>query len=150
MPNRYFNNFDGFVKVPQGAKIPIDHDNLMLRGCILKNVHEVICICVYTGSDTKLVLNSVKFSPKSSKLKEEIDKTVVEIFVWQIIISTVCSLFNTLLENSYPEFVRFLPVSNFWITASTWWLLMTYFVPISLMVTMEMVRLFQGSALERD
>ena len=32
----------------------------------------------------------------------------------------------------------------------TWWLLMTYFVPISLMVTMEMVKLFQGSILVRD
>lgn len=41
-------------------------------------------------------------------------------------------------------------MSNFWITACTWWLLMTYFIPISLMVTMEMVKLFQGSTLSSD
>lgn len=38
-------------------------------------------------------------------------------------------------------------MGNFWITACTWWLLMTYFIPISLMLTMEMVKLFQGSTL---
>lgn len=58
-PNRYFSAFEGWVD--NEGKIPIDHGNLLLRGCILKNVHEVIGICLYTGSDTKLVLNSVKF-----------------------------------------------------------------------------------------
>lgn len=41
-------------------------------------------------------------------------------------------------------------MSNYWITSMTWWLLMTYFIPISLMVTIEMVKLFQGSILVRD
>ena len=75
----------------------------------------------------------------------EVDKIVIEVFIWQVIIALVCSLFNTILENSYREVTQFIPMSNYWITALTWWLLMTYFVPISLMVTMEMVKLFQGS-----
>ena len=49
-------------------KIPLDSANLILRGCILKNTKECIAICCYTGSDTKLVLNSAKFEPKKSKL----------------------------------------------------------------------------------
>lgn len=113
-------------------------------------MHEVIAICCYTGSDTKLVLNSAKFEPKKSKLMSEVDKIVIEVFIWQIIIALVCSLFNTILESSYKEVTQYIPASNFWITAMTWWLLMTYFIPISLMVTMEMVKLFQGSILVRD
>ena len=80
----------------------------------------------------------------------EVDKIVIEVFIWQVIIALVCSLFNTILENSYREVTQFIPMSNYWITALTWWLLMTYFVPISLMVTMEMVKLFQGSVLVKD
>ncbi len=80
----------------------------------------------------------------------EINKLVIEIFIYQLIVALVCSLFNNLLENSYSEMTKMIPMSNFWITACTWWLLMTYFVPISLMVTMEMVKLFQGSSLFTD
>lgn len=150
-PAMQINKFDGtVVESKSKTKIPLDSYNLLLRGCSLRNVHEVIAICCYTGSDTKLVLNSAKFEPKKSKLMSEVDKIVIEIFIWQVIIALVCSLFNSILENSYKEVTKFIPMSNYWITTLTWWLLMTYFVPISLMVTMEMVKLFQGSILARD
>ena len=121
-----------------------------MRGCTLKNVHEAIAICCYTGSDTKLVLNSAKFEPKKSKLMSEVDKIVIEVFIYQMVMALVCALFNLLLESSYKEVTQYIPSSNYWITSMTWWLLMTYFIPISLMVTMEMVKLFQGSVLARD
>lgn len=80
----------------------------------------------------------------------EVNKMVVEVFFYQVILALICSLFNTLLENTYGEITKFIPISSFWITAGTWWLLMTYFIPISLMVTMEMVKLFQGATLSSD
>jgi phospholipid-transporting ATPase len=79
-----------------------------------------------------------------------VDKIVIEVFIYQIIMALICALFNMLLESSYKEVTQYIPSSNFWITSMTWWLLMTYFIPISLMVTMEMVKLFQGSILARD
>lgn len=41
-------------------------------------------------------------------------------------------------------------MTRFWLLVPSWWLLMTYFVPISLIVTMEMIKLFQGAVLARD
>lgn len=77
-PAMQINKFDGTVEcVSAGLKIPLDSMNLLLRGCNLKNVAEVIAICCYTGSDTKLVLNSAKFEPKKSKLMMEVDKIVI-------------------------------------------------------------------------
>lgn len=75
---------------------------------------------------------------------------VVEIFIWQILIALACALLNRLLETSYPDFMANLPLTQFFIISLTWWLMMTYFVPISLMVTMEMVKLFQGVVLQKD
>ncbi len=66
----------------------------------------------------------------------EVDKIVIEVFIYQIIMALVCALFNLLLESSYKEVTQYIPSSNYWITTMTWWLLMTYFIPISLMVTM--------------
>ena len=114
----------------------ISNENALLRGCFLRNCAEAICVCLYVGSETKVILNSAKFSAKKSKLMTEIDKMVISIFLWQIVISLVVSLFNTLFENSYPEFMGYFGNSKFWLLVPSWWLLMTYFVPISLIVTM--------------
>jgi len=40
--------------------------------------------------------------------------------------------------------MEYLPMSKFWILTWSWWLMMTYFVPISLIVTIKMVEMFQG------
>jgi magnesium-transporting ATPase (P-type) len=59
-PAMQLNKFEGMVEY-EGVRIPLDGGNLMLRGCVLKTVHEVIAVCCYTGADTKVVLNSAKF-----------------------------------------------------------------------------------------
>ncbi len=66
----------------------------------------------------------------------EIDKMTLNIFIAQIILSLVMALFNILIEYSRPNFVNILGQTRFWINVASWWLLMTYFVPISLIVTM--------------
>lgn len=65
-----------------------------------------------------------------------IDSMVVGIFIAQIVLSLVFSLFNILFENSYDKFITLVTATKFWINSASWWLLMTYFVPISLIVTM--------------
>ena len=102
----------------------------------MRNCAEVICVALYVGSDTKVIINSAKFSAKKSKMMIEIDKMVMSIFIWQIMIALVVSIFNTLFENSYENYVNNFGNSKFWLLVPSWWLMMTYFVPISLIVTM--------------
>ncbi len=66
----------------------------------------------------------------------EIDKMIVGIFIKQLVLALILSLFNTLLESSRPNFMELLGTSRFVLVTASWWLLMTYFVPISLIVTM--------------
>lgn len=125
----------GFINI-EGETVPISIDNVLLRGCHLRNCKEVICVAIYVGSDTKVILNSAKFSGKKSRLMDLIDEMVFGIFIGQIILSFVFSLFNILFENNHMEFINLVGPSKFWINSASWWLLMTYFVPISLIVTM--------------
>jgi hypothetical protein len=82
------------------------------------------------------MLNSAKFSGKKSKLMVDIDKMTLSIFIGQIILSLIMALFNILMENSQTKYLSLLGETHFWINVASWWLLMTYFVPISLIVTM--------------
>jgi predicted membrane protein len=66
----------------------------------------------------------------------EVNKLVIEVFIWQLVIALITGMLNMTLESSYQDFMKYLPSTSFWIITMTWWLLMTYFVPISLMVTL--------------
>lgn len=37
-PNPYLQKFNGFVQI-DGEKVPVNSDNLVLRGCFLRNTH---------------------------------------------------------------------------------------------------------------
>lgn len=52
-PNMKINSFSGTI-VGGDEDLPIDNDNVLLRGSVLRNTKWVIGIVVYTGKDTKL------------------------------------------------------------------------------------------------
>ena len=54
--------------MPEGAKIPIDPDQILLRGSCLRNTEWIIGICIYTGHETKIMKNGTKPKPKTSKI----------------------------------------------------------------------------------
>lgn len=46
------------------SEIPLDSNNFVLRGCSLKNTEFVYGLVLYTGHDTKIMLNTVQNSSK--------------------------------------------------------------------------------------
>jgi magnesium-transporting ATPase (P-type) len=56
--------------------IPISINNLLLRGCTLRNTEWVIGIVVYTGVDTKLLLNSGATPSKRSMIEKQMNPQV--------------------------------------------------------------------------
>ena len=61
--------------------IPITADNFLLRGSKLMNTSYVWGIVVYTGHDTKIMLNSVKARPKKSGLEIKMNFFIIMIFL---------------------------------------------------------------------
>ena len=48
--------------------IPIDPDQILLRGSCLRNTEWIIGVCIYTGHETKIMKNGTKPIPKTSKI----------------------------------------------------------------------------------
>jgi magnesium-transporting ATPase (P-type) len=53
-PNVRINSFTGVYRPEEGAAVPIDVDNVILRGSMVRNTRWVLALVVYTGDDTKL------------------------------------------------------------------------------------------------
>ena len=54
----------------------VTYNNLLLRGCVLRNTRWVIGVIVYTGVETKIILNTGKTPSKRSKMAKAINPHV--------------------------------------------------------------------------
>ena len=59
-PNNLLYKFEGQLTLGSGKTISLNADNLMLRGCQLRNTDYVYGITVFQGPDTKIMRNSAK------------------------------------------------------------------------------------------
>lgn len=78
-PNLYtFNGAMTLVEKDSHVKkvISIGPPGLLLRGCILRNTSWVIGLAVYTGNDTKLMLNSGPTPTKRTRIDKQINPRV--------------------------------------------------------------------------
>lgn len=57
-------------------------NNLLLRGCQLKNTEFVYGLVVYTGAETKIVLNSKKPPSKQSNLFKKMNRMLYTVFAF--------------------------------------------------------------------
>jgi len=53
-----FIRFHGAVVHPNGGRVPVSTENLLLRECVLKNTDFVEGIVIYAGHETKALLNN--------------------------------------------------------------------------------------------
>jgi magnesium-transporting ATPase (P-type) len=66
-PNPYLYKFNGSWE-REAQKISLEQANLLLRGTVLRNTQSIIGLVVYTGHQTKIMLNSHNPRGKSTNL----------------------------------------------------------------------------------
>jgi magnesium-transporting ATPase (P-type) len=72
----------------------IDINNTLLRGCVLRNTRWVIGVVVYTGHESKIMLNSGETPSKQSRIEKKMNRQVMINFVFLFILCTVCAIGN--------------------------------------------------------
>eukprot|EP01016_Furgasonia_blochmanni_P009219 TRINITY_DN13822_c0_g1_i4.p1 TRINITY_DN13822_c0_g1~~TRINITY_DN13822_c0_g1_i4.p1 ORF type:complete len:1011 (-),score=95.37 TRINITY_DN13822_c0_g1_i4:124-3156(-) len=158
IPNVFLYSFNGAVTLPDGTKIPCDASNFVLRGCSIRNTEHAYGLVAYTGHDTKLMMNSVRAKAKKSGVERIMGNQIIFIFVIQIFICVVSSLLYCLWHMYYlTEEYNYMGlrdrenmIMDYVKKFGNWLLIFTNFVPISLLVTLEMVKFAQGILIAKD
>lgn len=91
-PNPYIHTFTGSYK-----ECPLDNNNIVLRGCSLKITHWVYGLVIYTGVDSKIMLNSNKTRQKKSRLEFKMGIIVACVFIVQMLLTFFCALMSSVL-----------------------------------------------------
>jgi magnesium-transporting ATPase (P-type) len=103
-PNASVNTYSGKLTMPPvelggpGVDIPLNAENMLLRGAVLRNTEWAIGLTVFTGTDTKLVQNSFETPSKFSQLDQLMNKTVfiiIGVMILCIISLASCSVIFT-------------------------------------------------------
>ena len=134
----------------------ISNKEFILKGSILKNTNWIVGVVVYTGMNNKIILNSKKPRIKISQIEKRMNNYLIYVFIFLIICCLICSIMHNQgyknHKNFYDNFIQLQrsPITESFITFFTYFLLLNTMIPISLIVTIEIIKIIQGLLIEWD
>ena len=131
-----------------GENFRLDVKQLLLKGSNLKNTEWVLGIVIYTGKNTKLMMNSQKSRTKRSHVEKILNIIIFFILVAQIILCGIIILISGIHDDlSTDNLDGYLGTGNtnntLYLTYFSYFLLLNTMIPISLVITLEIVKVFQ-------
>lgn len=137
---------------------PISINNLLLRGCSLQNTEWVLGVVVFTGQETKIMLNAGITPSKRSRITRELNWNVIYNFIILFFMCLVSGIVQGITwsqtENSitYFEFgsIGGKPSLDGFITFWAAVILFQNLVPISLYISLEIIKTAQAFFIYSD
>lgn len=152
-PDRDLTRFDARLK--KGDEFwPITIHNVLLRGTATHYTDNVICVVLRTGHDTK-VMKNIKMPPaKLTKFDKNLNRILIIVFILKMILCLI-STFVGVEGDKGKQFPLIKPLYESygmsWLEYFTqYFVLYSYLFPISLTVTIEIIRLFHKIIISYD
>ncbi|XP_027445396.1 phospholipid-transporting ATPase IB-like isoform X5 [Zalophus californianus] len=154
-PNRHFNTFIGTLYLNGKSPVPIGPDQILLRGTQLKNTQWILGIVVYTGFETKFMQNSIKLPLKRSNVEKVTNVQILVLFLLLLAMSLVSCLGAILWNDWYRKGIWYIRTKDYSSHSLGFDLLVFIIlyhnlIPISLLVTLEIVKCVQAMFINWD
>ncbi|TQS39159.1 hypothetical protein Golomagni_00321, partial [Golovinomyces magnicellulatus] len=161
-PNSSLYTYEAtLTSAARGSKeLPIQPDQLLLRGATLRNTPWIYGIVVFTGHETKLMRNATATPIKRTAVERQLNNLVlmlIGILVSLSVISSIGDLIIRALRGRQLAYLGFAAsttvlqkVNQFWSDIFTYWVLYSALVPISLFVTIEVVKYWHAILINED
>uniref|UniRef100_A0A671T6Q8 Phospholipid-transporting ATPase n=1 Tax=Sinocyclocheilus anshuiensis TaxID=1608454 RepID=A0A671T6Q8_9TELE len=147
-PNRHLYDFTGTLRLDNHNPAPLGPDQVLLRGAQLRNTQWVVGIVVYTGHDSKLMQNSTKAPLKRSNVERVTNMQILVLFGILLVMALVSSI-GAAIWNKHLYKISDISL-NFWYNLLTFIILYNNLIPISLLVTLEVVKFTQALFINWD
>lgn len=165
-PNDKLYSFVGNLHYTS-KEYPLSLQQILLRDSKLKNTDYIYGVVIFTGHDTKVMQNATDPRSKRSKIEKRMDKIIYILFISLILVSFVGSFFfgietrRDLVDQKYRRwYLRpddstvFYDPTRASLSAFfhflTGLMLYGYLIPISLYVSIEIVKVLQSVFINRD
>ncbi|XP_066566779.1 phospholipid-transporting ATPase ID [Amia ocellicauda] len=156
-PNNRLDKFTGMLMY-KDQKYALDNEKILLRGCTLRNTEWCFGIVIFGGPETKLMQNCGKTTFKRTSIDRLMNVLVLWIFVFLAVMCLILAIGNGIWEHQEgSKFTVFLPwqegvnapFSGF-LTFWSYVIILNTVVPISLYVSVEIIRLGNSFYIDWD
>uniref|UniRef100_A0A4W6FIM9 Phospholipid-transporting ATPase n=1 Tax=Lates calcarifer TaxID=8187 RepID=A0A4W6FIM9_LATCA len=156
-PNNRLDRFTGTLTFA-GQKYSLDNEKILLRGCTLRNTEWCFGLVLFGGPETKLMQNCGKSTFKRTSIDRLMNVLVLCIFGFLAIMCTVLAIGNWFWEvREGSQFTVFLPrqdgndaAFSAFLTFWSYVIILNTVVPISLYVSVEIIRLGNSFYIDWD
>ncbi|KZF21520.1 phospholipid-translocating P-type ATPase [Xylona heveae TC161] len=158
-PNSSLYTYEATMTMQAGGgekELPLNPDQLLLRGATLRNTPWVHGIVVFTGHETKLMRNATATPIKTTAVERMVNMQILMLVGILIALSLVSSIGDLIVritahsKLSYLYYGHTNAVGQFFSDIFTYWVLYSNLVPISLFVTIEIVKYYQAFLINCD
>ncbi|XP_053509931.1 phospholipid-transporting ATPase ID [Ictalurus furcatus] len=146
-PNNRLDIFSGTL-VWKGHKHPLDNQCVLLRGCTLRNTAWCFGLVLFAGPDTKLMQNCGKTSFKRTSIDRLMNVLVLFIFGFLVLMCVILAVGHGIWEHFEASYTTYIPregnmgaAFSAFLTFWSYIIILNTVVPISLYVSMEVIRL---------
>ncbi|KAL1197082.1 Phospholipid-transporting ATPase 1 [Cardamine amara subsp. amara] len=169
-PNRNIYGFQANLEI-DGRRLSLGPSNIILRGCELKNTAWALGVVVYAGGETKAMLNNSGAPSKRSRLETRMNLEIILLSLFLIVLCTTAAAtaavwlrrhrddLDTILFYRRKDYAERPGGKNHNYYGWGWEIFFTFFmavivyqimIPISLYISMELVRIGQAYFMTRD
>ena len=150
---KYVDSKDGDLK-----NEPVTISNMLLRGCTLRNTKWAMGLVIFTGDETKIMLNAGVTPTKKSRISRELNFSVLINFAVLFILCFISGVANGVYyrhHHVHGDLFQYGGVSNsaaldgfvsFWVAV----ILYQSLVPISLYISVEIIKTAQAALIYAD
>eukprot|EP00211_Chloroparvula_japonica_P000091 CAMPEP_0119153234 /NCGR_PEP_ID=MMETSP1310-20130426/48922_1 /TAXON_ID=464262 /ORGANISM="Genus nov. species nov., Strain RCC2339" /LENGTH=1161 /DNA_ID=CAMNT_0007145669 /DNA_START=79 /DNA_END=3564 /DNA_ORIENTATION=+ len=145
------------TRPPDGAEESalLGAEHFLPRGSYVRNTEWIVGAVVYAGLETKSQLNQQPAPSKSSTLDARLDRAVLVVFLTKLFICLVLAVNAVVWEERFADdqYVSADPdgsVVYFIKVFLGYFALLSYFIPLSLVVSLEIVKIIQARFIEWD
>lgn len=162
-PNSSLYTYEAALTMQAGAgekELALNPEQLLLRGATLRNTPWIHGVVVFTGHETKLMRNATAAPIKRTKVERQMNLLVLMLVGTLMVLSVVCTVGDLVMRNVEASAFPYLILTETNTVGSvakqfaedmvTYWVLFSALVPISLFVTVELVKYWHGILINDD
>lgn len=162
-PNSSLYTYEATLTMQAGAgekELALNPEQLLLRGATLRNTPWIHGVVVFTGHETKLMRNATAAPIKRTKVEKQMNLLVLMLVGTLLVLSVVCTVGDLVMRNVQASALPYLILDKTNTVGSvakqfasdmvTYWVLFSALVPISLFVTVELVKYWHGILINDD
>lgn len=154
-PNSSLYTYEGNLNL-YNKEYPLSPDQMLLRGATLRNTGWIHGVVIFTGHETKLMRNATATPIKRTAVERIINLQIIALFIMLIVLSLISSIGNVVKLSADASTLGYLMLENrnkyglFFKDLLTYWILFSNLVPISLFVTVEIIKYYQAYMIASD